>query len=79
MFTTHRGKNVLQEAFCSGFVFWASKIKVVNPCFGKKPETGKRVRMSQVIVAQSIHGIILAVERPAIQVNEGGEDPRCRV
>ena len=30
--------------------------------------------MSQIIVAQSIHGIILAVEKRAIQVNERGEE-----
>jgi hypothetical protein len=30
--------------------------------------------MSQIIVAQSIHGIILAAEKRAIQVNEKGEE-----
>ncbi len=30
--------------------------------------------MSQIIVAQSIHGIILAVEKRAIQLNERGEE-----
>ena len=30
--------------------------------------------MSQIVVAQSIHGIILAAEKRAIQVNEKGEE-----
>jgi hypothetical protein len=40
----------------------------------EKTEAGRRVRMSQVIVAQSDYGIILAVEKRAIQVNEKGEE-----
>src|SRR5512136_774570 len=40
----------------------------------RSSEAGRRGCMSQIIVAQSIHGIILAAEKRAVQVNQKGEE-----